>query len=624
MKMTKTEKKQTKKIKKIRQTKQDKTRQKKIIVTTTLFFLFLISTIIFSLNVNADTIILNSKNWQDLYLASILAGKTNSNLLYFLNLGDAEIKTQTIRKNETIIILESKNPVVKNYYKVIEVNGFEKKPETIKYSDYNELQKIILENKFKTKTIKEKNKNLKKYFIIYDKYSLEALSAAPIILKEKYTVLFLNEKNIEEIKKIITHSNNIIIAGHIPVRTLKKLDYKKLLEEGKIKKEFLQYPIENSYNITKYFLKQNPTEWGILMTPERVDLYALQEKNPIFLYVGYLQELSNIIKDSKIDKFEIISGAIVNLAKELEKKSGRDLKLIVKYGRTVTKIKGLEGELLELDTIRTPYPYSELQIENAEYYTVKEKNETTGEEKSYNVILITYKNTGNVNTRFYSNVEYKGTALADNYTHKILVGEEFSIPYIITSEEQKNFLDKNKNGKEEIVINTKYDMNLPLKKNILNEEKIPIIIKKVDEKKIIEDNSNIQIEKVEYEDKRGKFIIKIKNEKEKPVKTKIEIIIDEENTFTSKNEILKGKEEKNIIIETPYFDKSKLDFKKNYLITAYYGEKNTIKQKSYNMKILEANIIGFTTTQATIGISLLVIIILIIILFLILKKKKKI
>ena len=355
------------------------------------------------------------------------------------------------------------------------------------------------------------------------------------------------------------------------------------------------------------------------MTPERVDLYSLQEKIPVFLYVGYLQELSKIIQESKVEKFEVISGAIVNIAKELEKKSGKDLKLIVKYGRTITKIKGLEGELLELDTIRTPYPYSDLKIEKVEYYILKENNT----EKK--LILITFKNTGNVNSRFYSNVEYKDNSLSDNYTHTILTGETFSIPYYIEEKETQNFLDNKNKNRNEVVINTKFDMALPLRKNILNEEEVPIIVKEITEKKTVEDNSNIIIKKVEFNDQRGKFIVEIKNPSENNVKIKTEIYIDENNVFTSKEETLKPNEEKNIILETPYFEKSQLNFDKKYSITVYYGLKDTYKIKNINMKILEAkNIFSFAIlTPTTYAITGVLIIVVLLIILLLLKKKKK-
>ena len=60
--------------------------------------------------------VINTKDWQSLYLSTIYSGFMGTELLFFNNLADSQIKTNMMTKGDNILILESRtNPVIKNY-----------------------------------------------------------------------------------------------------------------------------------------------------------------------------------------------------------------------------------------------------------------------------------------------------------------------------------------------------------------------------------------------------------------------------------------------------------------------------------------------------------------------------
>jgi len=116
-------------------------------------------------------VIVNSKNWRELFLGVMYAGINDADFYYFQDLSDAQIKSQSMPRHQNLEVYESrKKPVVKGFEKFLAVNGF-KNYDTTKYNNFEDLQEILY--------LKDDHDKI----ILFDtQFGIEAITAAPFML----------------------------------------------------------------------------------------------------------------------------------------------------------------------------------------------------------------------------------------------------------------------------------------------------------------------------------------------------------------------------------------------------------------------------------------------------------
>jgi hypothetical protein len=305
-----------------------------------LFFLSLSIILVssFALAEKNSAVVINSKLWQDRYLASIYAGYLGYDIVHFDNLGEAQLETDTLKGRPDIIVFESRDySIVKKYESYLAANDFSKYT-TIYYDDYLDLQKKLWD--------KEK---IRKYIVLDPRFGPEAVAAAPYILNNQYAPLFLTKKSEDYVKSKLSSADptNIIIAGYFPVRLIKDLSGTKLVGQ----------PKDNSAALSKLASTDIGQEWGVLTSISEIDLTTLLYKRPIFVYLGDIDNIVRTVRDStEVTKMEVIGGQMTDLAQEIRGQSRRDLKLMLKYARTYTNIPGMTGKIMTLGTVPFDFP----------------------------------------------------------------------------------------------------------------------------------------------------------------------------------------------------------------------------------------------------------------------------
>ncbi|MFH1590417.1 MAG: hypothetical protein ABIC95_00675 [archaeon] len=527
-------------------------------------------------------LVANTKDWRELYLAAFYAGINNAELIYFKTLGEAQIKSGQLDEDEEIVILEpEKNAVVKNYESFLEVNGYQDFY-TIDYESLQDLQEILWDDA-----------KADGYLVLYPEFGVEAASATAYALEQNLIPLFMDEYNIGEVKKIIKGSDNVIFLGHFPIRLLDDMTGEFITDHAD----------KNAKAITSRYLEDYDGAWAIITRIDRIDPYTLTQGPPLLVYTGSTEDIADLIKDSSITNVEIIGADTVAIAQEAEIISGKDLRLVLKYARTVTNLPGMGGKLLDLDTIKFDFPAVGLEIVDTVYYP------------SLNVLAITFRSTGNVPTRFFSQVEFGGEALSDDNIHSVPPGETITIPYFLGSADDDTV---------RVVINTQYGIEPPLTERIKTTEGLPIILRNATSDSHIE-QSTIEMRSVGYDDGQGILFLELFNPTDAPMQVFAEIIFAPGDVLASGLITIPSLESGIAQIPTPYRRGDSI-IDNNYRINVFHGEKDTLFMTNFSMavsqRVSEPLIVGNVIALGPTSITIFAVVLLIV-LFLILAARRR-
>ncbi len=536
--------------------------------------------------------VVNSKDWHDLYLGTIYASATNSEFVFFTNLADTQLKTKMMAPTDKITVFESKNnPVVKNYPSLLKVNAY-KNVDTTFYDSFYDLQKIFVNNL---------RKHIKGFFVFDASFGMNPVAAAPYLVKNSYFPLFLDEQSFSFVQSTIK-GKNTYIAGHIPVRQLEHL-------QGTI---FSGFSYETLDQVTKLVINDFPNaSWGVLIKIDIVDLAAIKQKLPVFVFYGdaYLDTLADLLKQTNITDFEVIGGPTADVARALEIRSQRNLNFMLKYGRRVTNYPGFTQNVLELDSAPFPYPIESLIITNAIYYP------------NMGVLAITFDNKGNVPLLQFSNLEFAGSALSDTATHFILQGEQKTIPFQVLPSTATN----------DLTVTTRYGESIPLQFEIGSKEDSLFYQKNVTLINNYQDDAVIQYVSSVFDTTKGQLELTYKNPTSKPIHIYAELFIDDAQVLSSPVIAIPAGQKDVVIIKTPFIPDADL-LKKSVQITTYYGHKDTLLSQTNTIVIKEKGPLGaltgwvtldYSDTPAKAGITTIVILFIIaLLLFFIFRRKK--
>ncbi|MFT4307896.1 MAG: hypothetical protein ACMXYM_00810 [Candidatus Woesearchaeota archaeon] len=322
--------------------------------------------------VATDVVVVNSRDWRDVTLGTVYAIQHEANIVSFTNLGDAQIKTQTIRPNSTIVVFESSRPIVRNYASVLRTNGFT--DFTVHESGtFRDFQRDHFTDRYEA------------LVLLDPKFGAEAISILPLAGHAPMRPFFLDEESRDDVERAARSAERIIIAGRFPVRLVEGIDAEERYE---------QLSPTNADDITRMVSERFNAEWGVIMRVDRVDYESLLKRQPVVVYSGMLADTIATVRDINVNRFEIVSADAANLGQQIRSGAGRDIALMLKYGRTITNLPGMTGQILDLETFFVDYPSADLVIESVVRYT------------DANVLLVTYRNRGNIDTLAFTNIDH--------------------------------------------------------------------------------------------------------------------------------------------------------------------------------------------------------------------------
>ena len=529
-------------------------------------------------------VVVNDKDWRTIFVSSVYATLTDAELLHFSNLADAQLKTRFMPVGSEILIIEEDNrPVVKNYESFLKVNGYTDY-ETIIVQDYVDAQN----------TLRNLLDDINGIFIFDGKYGFDPIASVAFLTSERYFPYFIPEDG--DISEAVSLSRryDTIAAGNFPLRDAAEFS-------GEV---FVGPPYTTTAAVTQKSVATNDYTWGIVTRIDAIDLATLQQGSPMIIFAGntYMEDTAKMVSDSGIVKFEVIGGVTAEVARDLETITGKDLDMLLKYGRRVTNYPGLGNAILDVDAVEFGYPIEDISVDSAVVYP------------EHNIVAITYTNKGNIDVGIFTSVEFDGQSQSDTQALAIGPGQTKTIGYTFDS-----FASTEGN----VILTVQFGYSFPLRKLILNELGEPIVRLSTTQN----DHPPAQqltIEDVSLHTTDGLLFVTVASDSEQPYKAYAQVVVDDETIAGSDVKTLS--QTGRIVIPVPYITNEAL-LDQTVTIMVHYGEDATIFSSSgdYLVEKQAVNpLTGFVTGEAgVISLSVLVVIIIIVLIIVVARRKSR-
>jgi len=571
--------------------------------------LFLLSTIVLATipSVSAASfVVVDSRDWHDLYLGSVYAGLTNQSVISFGSLGEAQVQSKLIPPDSQVIILEpSKNPVVKKYASYLAANGVST-TNTLNYDGYIDLQ-------FKLLNLLEitPNQAINGYAVIYAPFGVEAVTISPLLMKAYFMPLFVDETTANDFFSALTavKKRPTILAGHMPVRLVSDLQNAMDVRQsyvGEMENNTAQinHDLNDPSLSGKAIGNIAGSKMGIISRIDYIDLQSLKRGLPQFVFAGTTKTVADEIANTNIMIFEVISSQMTDIAKTISAQSGKNLKLLVKYARGFTNIQGLSGQLLDLDTVSFPYPFAKVSVVKAIYYP----QEST--------IGVTFTNSGNVPAITYSTIEFGQSTYSDDDRVIIPPQTTLTVPYKIDAASSET------PSSSQVVVNTLYGRFEPLTQSIVSSDGQPLVVLSATTDQT-SDSSNISFVDSRIDETNGILELDMKNNAQVQAIISAQVVVGNITVVSSLPKTLSAEQSGRIDIPIPYQTAQDLVNKPMKLIFSY-GEKDTIKQQAVDIQVTQVVYEKRQTSHfPTLIVVVIIVIILLVILIIYLRKTRK-
>ncbi|HLP79574.1 MAG TPA: hypothetical protein VK158_02995 [Acidobacteriota bacterium] len=535
----------------------------------------------------ANYVVVNSREWHDLYLGAVYAGFTNATVMSFDNLGNAQLKSQVIEQDGSVIVLEPKTgSVVKKYESYLTVNGYAN-VKTVSYSTYADLQSTLYES------LPEQSVN--GFALLYPRFGVEATVLVPVLYNERLWPLFVSDESLDSVSSLVSKEDKLLAAGHFPIRLLDGSLGSRVASSDY--PDFTKTVDENVVAISKFVSDNYEYRMGVISRIDRIDLMGLKIGNPQFVYYGSAEDVASQVKASSLTLFEVISSDTADVAKSIESQSGRNLQLLVKYARGFANIPGMKGQLLDLDTVAFDYPVQAIEPVSATFYPAE------------GVLSLTFANRGNVDTRVFSTVEFGGQSYLDEKPFVIPAQEIMSIPY------QLDGAPNPKYGLR-VVLNTLYGDSDPLRKNVLSANGAPLVTLNATQSSVPQDASLVPIDVI-LDDTRGVLLVSVQNTMSNSAIGYVQVRLHNGSTIVgSRITEFSGSKTQSVDVPVPYLAAADI-IEEPLDIRVYYGQSDTIFASSASVPVsavIESKKPMQLSTNTLIIIGMTIVILLLVIL----------
>jgi hypothetical protein len=536
--------------------------------------------------VSAETIIINSEDWRDVYSSMLYANLEGTQANFLVSDNHGTLILNQIRKTQPITAFSSRrNPFIVGYRAVVESRGYDCE-ETI-YDDFN------LE-------IAEQLDDITNFIIVDDSYGYNAISVAPYAVVSDSYVLFADRNNIRRVANFLSGRtvDDLIIYGHVNREVIDALEQ---YDPEIINKEGDRY--YNNIEITKKYQEIEHSKQAILTNGEFIENEIMSGIEPV-LFIGtnnVPDQIKEYIQNSEIEIGVLIGNELVGTATTIRRQVG--ISVFVKFAQGSRAPQGSISQVEALDMFYLPTYILNIEIDSIKY------NKATG------VLEVTIRNTED------QAVFFKGTySLIDSNGFTQTVGDIDSIflegnALKTMTYEVEPMADGKINGEVYIIFG---ESKNSLEKALDAEFEIDTI-------EVI-DKCEIEITNLFYDKRRNEFHVEVKNtvDSGKDItcyadSELVDIIIDGLVTTAGSRDVIEiepGKKAENII----EVELSEEDIEDNEIVrvrTRYGQRSNALvktKEKEFEMKLKGVDYITYT---------LILIIIILIILILIKRKKEK-
>ncbi len=566
--------------------------------------LFILTLAIFAVGVHAeDAVVINSKNWQDVYNGLVYANmlKKSASFITTYDQGIDLINLLDKSKTNILLIESSDNKVIYDYGSNLRSKGFT--VETLQGTTTQINLQLA------------KRSGATRFFVLDDAFGYNAIAIGGYCVASQSMPIFANNKNYGEVKSFLQTVSNPRVTSYGRVdREVKATIAPYLTETINKGNKFL-----NNIEVFKKHLSLSGRNQIVMTDGGVIEAEILSGMDPVML-VGETEvpaDVIQMIKDANIKVGVAIGTNIFGNAKTIKDATG--IKTLVKFGQGRNQVE------YPLDTVVLPSFEYLLDITHVEYNLITQKLTLTFSNPSTRNFLI-FKGDYNILSQ-----DKSIATTGDN--DSVYVSQDGTITTTYDNINLVDYANKDLTLQAQVLMGEDTGaLEYVLKKDV------PITFSKFD------DSSDIQIVSAKYNQYAKRFEIQIKNTGSVEVYTRAQIndflIAGEKNTLSSTGDPVKlaPGETKDIKIVSPQ-GLEQSDFDDNPLIhgKSYYGQRADvlIKSKLFDLKYdvvsgrgLSTGILGaflgvFGTMQWYYWVIVFIIVIVLIWLILLLLRRRK-
>lgn len=564
--------------------------------------------------VTGKVLVVNSKDWRDVYLGLHYANLNGYNQTYFLmSFTDSEIVARLLEgeKDGKVTIIESvSQPQIRSYGRFLELRGF-KNVETIRSTSPYDLQ-LELGEKL----------NAEKFILVRSDYGYDAISIAPYAYVNNYWVLFVNKDNYKKVSSFVrSRPAKLMLYGDLGRRIHSEFsDLKPTIVDNGDK-------FKDNKQIVTWFVKQRKPKMALLTTGRFIEpelMTGKVGKAPV-LFLSTPEDTSTFLLKNNIKLLQI-NGESLETGRKIREASNKQIGVLVKYAMTYRGIPDMSG-LYVIRTFEVPSPVVDIVIESTYY------------DKERGLLIVKYTNKGNAQGFFNSRISVVSSlrgeveVALDDHVHSLFPGESFLGIYKLNT-------TLSENEEYKAYVYCLYGEAIGAMNRYVTEKgkELPPFVSPV-EFTTIEDASNIEVESVDFDVAAYSFIITLRNVGDKPVFTDAEIfnfrVNNANQTFSYDNspgfegaKLIKPGESAVLMIDADLVE-SDFDRNEEVNLDVYFGEN---KEWMINHKVVRIPVhlrferiilTGLYSFVTTFGWLILIAIILLVLLITRRRKRKK-
>lgn len=541
-----------------------------------------------------DYIISNSEDWRDVYSSTLYADllKADSGFLTSKNAGTLLLNTIDAKNKNIQIISSSKVPYIVGYKGIVTSRNFN--------AEEFSLSNVNLE-------LAKKLPSITKFIIVDDSYGYNAISVAPYAALDNWYVLLTNTKTLSQLDSFLASRkvDKMIIYGNVERAVLSRF--------SKYNPEIINNDgdrFENNIEMVKKYRAVSGSKQVILTNGEFIEKEVMSGAEPV-IFIGSNNvptSVQNYIKGTDISTAVLIGNELVGTATFIRRQLG--LSVFVKFAQGARNPEGAISQVEGLDLFYLPKYNLNIDIFKISY------NQATRQ------IEVTYTN------KEAQAAYLKGTiTIKDSAGNSVTVGDTDAV--FIDGNAKKTIVYKLEEILQGNITATIYTIYGESKKSLEKVLERTIAISTIE----VMDNSAINITGLEYDERTGVFLVKVKNIGDVTAYVDVElpdVIVNGIPTTLALKDIASLAPGETRKLEVPAGVKlSEGDITDNAEITvrAYYGERaeSLVKYATavFPMKKAGFDYVYYATAYGLTAAIILVLILMIIAFFRRRKKKKE-
>jgi len=530
-----------------------------------------------NLNYPVDQVVINSKDWTDVYSGMLFSKLIDKPVTFVQNNEHAVTLANSLNKQDSnVLLLTQKDSYYVSYESYLSQKGF-----NVNRPDSDNL------NLYLARAL-----DINRFIIIDDAYGYNAITAAPYAMLSRSYVLFTDPDNIDDVVELFDDDTQLLLLGYL------EKEVEDALTTYKVKRINEGDRFSDNIMMFEEFSKLKPPTQTVITNGEFIEEGFFTEINPV-LFIGKSRVPEEIEKhilekrDTKI--FVLIGNKHVNMMQKFKQRMkdqhGYNMSIIIKFGMTPRDATKETHNIADLETFPIPVYELDFKLQSIRYNSY------------YNKLEVTFRNDAQIVTFFRSTIDLDGAVLEDKEIYDVPGGKTRTISYDVDTQVSGEILTIY--GDSLKTMDNQMQNSLSLTENVN-----------------IRDDSSVNITKVTYNPISNIFTVYIKNIGDVnafvDVELKDVLIAGLPTTLVSKTKGIPGGKVREFKFRAN-LDEIDLEDNIDVLVKLYYGVREDSLVKS-SEKRFAFNITYISTSLIVIVLIALTVIMLLYLMFIFRKK----